>query len=139
MIYNNNDIRKLLLSKGYKLKGTVIHTKDNDTFDANLGISDASFRIITPSGICDFSEDWIKLLIQTYPQEENLKSILSSIEREKDRVTKQIHSKLEQLRDEMTEVRNRGCAYAEVLDRRKRMILLQLECSENRKDNILEK
>ena len=79
------------------------------------------------------------LLIQTYPQEENLKSILSSIEREKDRVTKQLNSKLEQLRDEMTEVRNRGCAYAEVLDRRKRMILSQMECSENCEDNILEK
>ena len=134
MIYNDKDIRKLLLSKGYLLKGNIIQSKGNVTFEAALFVSDSSFTMNSPDGVCDFSEDWIKLLIQTYPQEENLKSILSSIEREKDRVTKQIHSKLEQLRDEMTEIRNRGRANAKVLDRRKRMILSQMECSENCED-----
>lgn len=100
MIYNTNDIRKLLLSKGYKLKGNVIHTKDNETFNANLGVSDASFRLITPSGVYDFSEDWINLLLKTYPQEETFKEILDCILREKFVTTEQIHRKLEILKDE---------------------------------------
>lgn len=135
MIYDINDIRKLLLSKGYIWKGTVfysgskilIHTKDDDAFYANVFVGNASFKIKTPYGEYDFSEDWIKLLLKTYLQEETFKVILDCIQQEEDIITEQAQSKIKELKDEITQIHNSACAKAEKLNARKDMVLSYME------------
>ena len=135
MIYDINDIRKLLLSKGYIWKGTVfysgskilIHTKDDDAFYANVSVSNASFKIKTPYGEYDFSEDWIKLLLKTYPQEETSKAILKFIQSEEDFITEQAQNRLKELKEEMTKIRNTTSAQAEKLNVRKHIVLSYME------------
>ena len=135
MIYDINDIRKFLLSKGYIWNGTVffngssmlLRKANEPSFSARVTINYSTFKMQGTAGDFDYSEDWIKFMLSEHPQKSTAETILAFINDEESFLKSRTESDLEKLRKEIAKIQKETTAKNRELDLKKNLVLLHVQ------------